>query len=73
MVAQLRLLLIEDSEDDATLLVREVKRGGYQVEYRRVEYDVEKAAAKAVKARTQTLYVVLRHDAHQALELRQVF
>jgi CheY-like chemotaxis protein len=33
----LRLLLIEDSEDDALLLVRELKRGGYDVAHRRVD------------------------------------
>ncbi len=33
----LRLLLIEDSEDDAALVVRELKRGGYAVTSTRVE------------------------------------
>jgi signal transduction histidine kinase len=33
----LRLLLIEDSEDDATLLLRELKRGGYAPSHLRVE------------------------------------
>ncbi|MEN9224743.1 MAG: ATP-binding protein [Thermostichus sp. HHBFW_bins_43] len=33
----LRVLLVEDSEDDALLTVRELRRGGYQVSYRRVE------------------------------------
>jgi signal transduction histidine kinase len=33
----LRLLLIEDSEDDATLLLRELKRSGYAVSHTRVE------------------------------------
>jgi response regulator RpfG family c-di-GMP phosphodiesterase len=33
----LRLLLVEDSEDDASLLLRELKRGGYEVEFERVE------------------------------------
>lgn len=37
MGAQLRILLIEDSEDDARLLLREIKRGGYEVESERVE------------------------------------
>jgi len=37
MGTPLRLLLIEDSEDDALLLVRELKRGGYDVMHRRVE------------------------------------
>jgi PAS domain S-box-containing protein len=38
--AELRLLLVEDSEDDAMLLLREVKKGGYQVIHERV-YTVE--------------------------------
>jgi response regulator RpfG family c-di-GMP phosphodiesterase/putative methionine-R-sulfoxide reductase with GAF domain len=34
---RLKLLLIEDSEDDASLLLRELQRAGYQVEFERVE------------------------------------
>src|SRR5512141_2218218 len=37
MSTQLRILLIEDSEDDARLLLREIQRGGYDVESERVE------------------------------------
>ncbi len=33
----LRVLIVEDSEDDATLLVRELKKGGFEPEYERVE------------------------------------
>jgi sigma-B regulation protein RsbU (phosphoserine phosphatase) len=33
----LRVLIVEDSEDDATLLVRELRRGGYEPIYVRVE------------------------------------
>ncbi|HYH98523.1 response regulator [Hyalangium sp.] len=33
----LRLLLVEDCEDDAALLVRELRRGGYDVVHQRVE------------------------------------
>src|SRR5262249_584262 len=33
----LRLLIIEDSPDDATLLVRQLQRAGYEVDWRRVE------------------------------------
>src|SRR5688572_24559814 len=33
----LHLLLIEDSEDDARLLLRTLTRGGYDVQYERVE------------------------------------
>jgi len=33
----LRLLIVDDSEDDALLLVRELKKGGYEIVYERVE------------------------------------
>ncbi len=33
----LKLLLVEDSEDDATLILLELRRGGYQPDYVRVE------------------------------------
>ncbi len=33
----LRVLLVEDSEDDALLVIRELKKGGYEPEYERVE------------------------------------
>src|SRR5687767_924331 len=33
----LKVLIVEDSEDDALLLVRELQRGGYEVEFERVE------------------------------------
>nr|WP_320017424.1 PAS domain S-box protein [uncultured Desulfobacter sp.] len=34
---KLNVLIVEDSEDDALLIVRELKRGGYRPEWRRVE------------------------------------
>ncbi len=37
MSPHLRILLIEDSEDDALLVLREIQRGGYEVESERVE------------------------------------
>ena len=33
----LRVLIVEDSEDDALLTIRELKKGGYEPEYERVE------------------------------------
>ncbi len=33
----LRVLIVEDSEDDAALLLRELRRGGYDVAYERVD------------------------------------
>jgi|GEM_PF-2563606 hypothetical protein len=32
----LRVLMVEDSEDDALLLIREIKKGGYNPVYERV-------------------------------------
>ena len=37
MSVSLRVLIVEDSEDDATLLIRELRRGGYEPIYVRVE------------------------------------
>lgn len=37
MGVPLRLLMIEDSEDDAALIVRELSRGGYDVDFLRVD------------------------------------
>ena len=37
MTIPLRLLLVEDSSDDAQLIVRTIQRGGYEVEYERVD------------------------------------
>ena len=33
----LRVLMVEDSEDDALLMIRELKKGGYKPVYERVE------------------------------------
>ena len=41
----LRLLLVEDSEDDAELVLRELRRGGYEVNHTRVESANELEAA----------------------------
>jgi putative nucleotidyltransferase with HDIG domain len=37
MGTHLRILLIEDSEDDARLVLREIQRSGYEIEFERVE------------------------------------
>ncbi len=37
MKSLLRILIIEDSEDDAELIVREIRRGGHTLEFERVE------------------------------------
>jgi PAS domain S-box-containing protein len=45
----LRVLLVEDSEDDAQLLMRELRSGGYEPTYERVQTceEMEKALAEA--------------------------
>jgi len=49
MTKPLRVLLIEDDEDDAQLSLRELKRGGFEVSWRRVDTKVtmEQALAEA--------------------------
>jgi len=42
---QIRVLMVEDSEDDALLVERELKHAGYQVETRRVDTREEMIAA----------------------------
>ncbi len=41
MSIPIRVLIVEDSEDDAMLLVRELKRGDYAPEHRRVETEMD--------------------------------
>ena len=45
MALPLRSLIIEDSEDDALLVVRELRRAGYDVTFDRVETAADMAAA----------------------------
>jgi hypothetical protein len=45
----LRVLIVEDSESDALLLVRELKRGGYDLTYERVDTA---GATKAARERS---------------------
>jgi PAS domain S-box-containing protein len=71
MADRLRLLIVEDSQDDAQLIVRELQHGGYEVESERVETA---PALQAALAR-QTWDVVISDyslptlDAPHALEL----
>ena len=55
MGTSLRLLLIEDSEDDAQLLVHELKRAGYDVRYERV--DTEETLTAALNRQTWDLAI----------------
>src|SRR5688572_18718965 len=71
---RLRLLLVEDSEDDARLLLRELERGGYEVDFTRVETR----AAMQAALDSQTWDVVIsdyslpQFSAPQALDTLQV-
>src|SRR5690349_10027958 len=43
----LNILIVEDSSDDAELMLREIQRGGYQVHFERVETKSDMQAALA--------------------------
>jgi PAS domain S-box-containing protein len=65
----LRALLVEDSEDDAELLLRELARSGYKVEHRRV--DTADGLREALAAQTWDIvlsdYTMPDFDARGAL------
>jgi PAS domain S-box-containing protein len=67
----LRVLIVEDSEDDALLLLRELKRGDYDVEFERVE--TAKTMLSALALRTWDLilsdYSLPEFNAPQALDV----
>ena len=71
MGGPLRVLIIEDSEDDAQLLLRELRRGGYEVEFERVE--TAEAMQSALTQKTWDLilsdYTMPRFSAPQALQV----
>ncbi|HXX68959.1 MAG TPA: response regulator [Polyangiaceae bacterium] len=45
MTTPLRLLLVEDSDDDARILLHDLKRAGYAVDFERVQTGVDLSAA----------------------------
>ncbi len=45
MGKRIKVLIVEDSEDDARLMVMELEKAGYEVEFRRVESGAEVARA----------------------------
>ena len=49
MDKHLRILIVEDSEDDALLILRELKKAGYTVEYQRVDNARDMVAALQTK------------------------
>ena len=69
MKRPLRALLVEDSEDDAELLLRELARIGFQVEHQRV--DTAGGLREALAARPWDIvlsdYTMPEFDAHAAL------
>ena len=71
MGTPLRVLIIEDFEDDALLLVRELQRGGYEVEFERVETAEAMQSALAHKTWDLILtdYTLPGFNALQALEV----
>jgi len=71
MIDNLKVLIIEDSEDDALLVMRELRRGGFTVVWERVETAEELQKALA----TQTWDVIIsdyhlpKFDASRALQI----
>ena len=67
----LRVLIIEDSEDDATLLLRELRRGGFDTIHQRV--DSREAMASALRRQRWDIiisdYVMPQFDGMAALQL----
>nr|MDP2192588.1 EAL domain-containing protein [Rhodoferax sp.] len=73
MTTPLRVLLIEDSENDAELLLLELRRGGYAPEYERVETHegLEDALARQSWDIIISDYAMPRFNGLQALKLAQ--
>src|ERR1043165_2846895 len=71
MGTHLRILLVEDSKDDARLVLREIQHGGYEVEFERVETaDAMRAAlARQVWDLIICDFSLPRFSAPNALEL----
>ena len=69
--APLRVLLVEDSEDDALLLLRELRRGGYEPEYERVYTPeaMERALAGSAWDVIFSDYRMPRFEAPEALKM----
>ena len=71
MSLPLHLLMVEDSEDDAQLLLRELKRGGYAVQYQRIELaeDMNRLLREDSWDLVISDYSMPRFNALQALEI----
>ncbi|MFA5073001.1 MAG: ATP-binding protein [Nitrospirota bacterium] len=73
MKKQLRTLIIEDSEDDSLLLVRELQRGGYELFFQRVQTREEMQAALKEHAWDIVIsdYIMPQFTGIDALEILQ--
>ncbi len=71
MAKPLRVLVVEDSEDDALLVIHELKRGGYDVTFKRVETAEAMTAALDKQAWDVIIadYHLPHFSAPEALEL----
>ena len=71
MGTHLRILLVEDSEDDTRLVLREIQHAGYDVEFERVETADAMRAALARQAWDLIIcdFSLPRFNAPNALEL----
>jgi len=71
MIKQLRVLLVEDSEDDAVLVTRELKKDGYTPVIQRVETpeDMQKALLKKTWDLIVSDYVLPRFSGLNALKV----
>jgi putative nucleotidyltransferase with HDIG domain len=71
MGTRLRILLVEDSEDDARLVLREIQHAGYDVEFERVETADAMRAALARRVWDLIIcdFSLPRFNAPNALEL----
>ncbi len=73
MNSQLHILIVEDSEDDLLLLLRELRRGGYTPDYERVETaaDMQAALDRQLWDLVIADYTLPRFSAPEALALLQ--
>lgn len=66
MSTPLKVLIIEDNEDDAVLLMRELKRGGYDVTHKRLE-TADDLLRRAFRASGIWNEIIMAADGQQAL------
>lgn len=73
-MTNLRVLFIEDSEDDALLLLRELQKGGYSIEWGRVQSIVDMQAALSEHPWDLIIcdYSIPGMNVQQALEIVQM-